>query len=68
MDISVETTSPVYLRHMESFREVRIFYAPMIKIYFDLPEDGKRAWRRRDPLLSDLLEFSEKVSGEKNIE
>ncbi len=66
-DISVDTTSQGYQRHLSRFRALKTYYAPIIKIYYQADEDAQKAWRRRDPLLKELLDFARRVEAQKEL-
>jgi len=60
-DLNVDTTSAGYQQRLQQFRDIRGYYAPKIRKYMRLSGTQKKAWRQRDPLLRDLLDFARKV-------
>ena len=67
-DISVDTSSQGYRRHLARFNALKAYYGPILTLYHRATEDEQRAWRQRDPLLKELLDFAKKVERQKDVE
>jgi hypothetical protein len=59
--INVDTTAPGYIIRHDQFRDIASFYLPYIRAYHFLTPEEKADWRSRDPLINDLLRFTERV-------
>ena len=61
-DIDELVTSEAYLRHLARFRAMRDNLKPRIKSYLRMTEEQQAAWRAKDPLLDEVLDFCDRVS------
>ena len=60
---TINTDDPQYQTALTSFRQVRNLMRSRFKHYFRMTEAQKRAWRRRDPLLHEMISFAEHIEG-----
>lgn len=60
-DTIIDTQSQRYRRILAGFRELKAGLAPEMRLYFALDEDQQEQWRKRDPLLREVLDLARKV-------
>lgn len=59
--VNINTTSPGYLQRHQEFRDIVQFWIPHLRVYAQLGEDERAAWRAADPFLNDIVRFVNKV-------
>ena len=62
-DITVDTTVTAYTVRRQQFADIRGFYGPRLRAYYDIRDRGmQKAVRQADPFLRDILDFVRKCS------
>lgn len=61
-DQTINTQSAGYQQHLQNLRDIVSFYSPKLRCYFQMTEAQQQAWRQRDPILRELLDFARKTN------
>jgi hypothetical protein len=61
-NIVVNTQSAAYQNRHQQFKDIVVFWRPLILAWIKSPEEVRDAWRENDPFLNDLLRFVEAVA------